>query len=262
MSDVNDIINNLASITESMDIDQEFQTAANEYISIFTDYLDMYYINPDEDVAQEGSLVSSKEHPVLVVLTTGDNPLSNLIKKATGDAFTHSSISFNTDLNPMYSFGEKNGGTSKISGKERSSLGFVRTYPTDELWHTDKEKVPYSIYGTLVSFDVYNKMKNRLDFFLRNQFDLRYSFKQLINVKLNIKSHSQAKWFCSRFVADILNAGNKLPKDPSLYRPQSFVDMSGMHYLASGDSIEKYDKRPVEEGLKDLSYNMKQDLIG
>lgn len=253
MTDFDNIIGELSDTIDY--VSESFKEESLSYINLFTDYLNECYVEPPMDtIANESNLVmSAKKFPVLVILTIGNSPLATVIRKTTGDTFSHSSISFKTSLNPMYSFGENHGIPGKSNISPLPSMGFVKTHPKDILWHSDIRKVPYSIYGTLVDYDTLNKMKNRLEFFLRNAFELKYSFSQLVRVKLNITSHSEAKWFCSRFVAEILNAGKDLPKDPSLYRPQSFTELVDMVFLHKGPDLSMYQKVPVEKALKSIS---------
>lgn len=49
----------------------------------------------------------TSKYPVFVVLMHSGTILANIIKKVTNDQFSHACISFNSKLNPLYSFGRK-----------------------------------------------------------------------------------------------------------------------------------------------------------
>ena len=47
------------------------------------------------------------KNPVYIVLMHTGTPLASAIKKIAGDQFSHACISFNSELDPLYSFGSK-----------------------------------------------------------------------------------------------------------------------------------------------------------
>lgn len=248
--------NNLLQSEDLTGSDDLFQQSAMEYISIFTDILNMYYDDSDEiSIIKANELAGySKENkfPVFIVLTNGVTLFSALIRKATGDMFTHASIAFNTALKPLYSFGSKYISLTDPE-KTRTGMGFVAVNPEDELWelnNTSGRRVNYAIYATFVNRDSFIKMQQRLQWFINHAEDLKYSFSQLIRVKLNIPSTNQTKWFCSRFVAEIINAGKSTSKDPSLYRPDSLMDLPDTELLYYGDDIRKYDEKKTIQALR------------
>ena len=50
---------------------------------------------------------------------------------------------------------------------------------------------------------------------------MKYDFVGLLNIWMNMSSESHtSKYFCSRFVMDIIDSGVHIDKLPSLYRPQ------------------------------------------
>lgn len=230
---------------EMDDITLEFRGAVRKYIRSITDVIDKLYDASTEDIAIEAANYSREnKYPVFIVLSRGSTPLAKMITTATGDHFSHSSLSFDISLDPMYSFG-----TKKIDAME---LGFVKTYPQDRLWKMSENApaVPYSVFVTYVNKEQKEKMIKRLQLFLDHGDRMKYYFGGLVRNFLQIKSKSQAKWFCSEFVADIINAGKTLDKHPSLYRPQQLKDVSDVEFVISGNDITEYNVAAAARALK------------
>ena len=237
------------SVTDTDDAD--FVEALEEFLGEVRKAFEGYDFN-EENVALESAGYSKEnKNPVFIVLTSGNTPLAKIIKKATGDEFSHSSISFNENLDPLYSFG-----TKKIDPVHE--LGFIKTNPKSDLWFSDKFKVPYSVYVTFVSDDNIERMKRRLEYFVNNAADMKYSFTGLIRVFFKLKSPKKKHWFCSAFVAEILSAGKSLAKDSTLYRPQMSTSVDDIEFLISGDNISDYDPKKTSEALKNLIKESKE----
>lgn len=188
------------------------------------------------------------KNPVYIVLTRGHSALSGVIMKSTGDSWSHSTIAFNPELDPCYSFGTKDVSTN------RNQLGFIQTNPRSNLWFSEKNAVPYSIYVCFVSDEALRKMRARLDDFTKNPNKYKYSFAGLLRVFLKLKSRKNNKWFCSMFVAEILGAGKDLGKDSSLYRPETLTEISDVTFLTSGANISDYDADEVRQLTKEIRY--------
>lgn len=159
--------------------------------------------------------------------------MSKIITGATGDQFSHASISFTPTLDPLYSFG-----TKKLDAKGRE-LGFLIDKPDSHLW--GNTPCSYSVYVTFVNKENYEKMQERLSYFVKNKDKLKYDFPGLVRIFFNMKSTTEKKWFCSRFVAEILSQGKDMEKDASLYRPDTLKGISNACLMIHGDNIQKYD---------------------
>ncbi len=222
--------------------------AALEYIRGLSSILNKYYDNSEEDIAIESAGYSEENNcPIFMLLTLGHSPLSKIITGATGDSWSHSSLSFNIDLVPLYSFG-----TKKMDGNNRE-LGFIETTPYSNLW--GKVPTKYELYVIFVNKAAYQKMKNRLLFFKKNRDKLKYDFAGLVKVFFHIKNKNQAKWFCSRFVAEIINSGKTTEDDPSLYRPQTLKQLQNSTFVIGGPNIKDYDPKKAEVALERIKEN-------
>lgn len=205
-------------------------------------------------ISEEAYYDSMNKNPVYVVLMNGGTPLSKIISGFTGDTYTHACISFNAKLKPLYSFGLTND----------STFGFAVANPRDKkaFPHIDK----YAVYVMYVSNHQLYKMKKRLKWFIDNGKDLKFDFPALVSVffQKDTENHSD-KYFCSRFVAEILKMGEvDLEKKASLYRPESLLALSNISLVNWGRDIIGYNwikTRDNERLIKQNRYVHPMSLI-
>lgn len=185
----------------------------------------------------------SCKNPVYIVLMNGKSPLSSIILKATGDYFSHACIAFNDDLDPLYSFG------AKSKTMQKGGMGFCISKPTD--LSVFNKQAYYAVYVTYVTDEAYAKMKERLSYFTINANKMIYDYVGLLNVWMHQSSDNRTRaYFCSRFVMDIIGAGIKLDKLPSLYRPQDIASMNNISLVNRGFDFHNYDKKITQKNEK------------
>lgn len=183
------------------------------------------------------------KNPVYIVLMNGKSPLSSIILSATGDYFSHACIAFNDSLDPLYSFG------SKSKTIQKGGMGFCVSKPTD-LTVFNKQAY-YAVYVTYVTDEAYAKMKERLSYFTKNAGKMIYDYIGLLNVWMHQSSdHRTRAYFCSRFVMDVIGAGIKIDKLPSLYRPQDIANMDNITLVNRGYDFHNYDKKITQKNEK------------
>lgn len=183
------------------------------------------------------------KNPVYIVLMNGKSPLSSIILKATGDYFSHACIAFNDDLDPLYSFG------AKSKTMQKGGMGFCISKPTD--LSVFNKQAYYAVYVTYVTDEAYAKMKERLYYFTTNANKMIYDYVGLLNVWMHQSSDNRTRaYFCSRFVMDIIGAGIKLDKLPSLYRPQDIASMNNISLVNRGFDFHNYDKKITQKNEK------------
>ena len=210
---------------------------------------------------EEAIYDSKHTEPVYIVLMHTGTMLANTIKAVTKDEFSHSCISFTSKLDPMFSFGNKK--TSYIAGQP----GFVQQNTKDEFFK--KKKSIYEVYVMFVSKSQKQKMIDRLKWFKEKDKYLGYDIIGLIKYKLGISSDDNLKkWFCSRFVAELLGQAEDLGRDASLFSPQDFKnDLNFISLVNKGDDLYNYDYKVTERNLKkikegDYSYNESDTNMG
>lgn len=224
-------------------IPQEIPTQAIEFLSSVGDAFKAYPYTMT-DAFEAAGYSDINKYPVYILLTRGHTPLAKMITTVTGDEWSHSSISFNIKLDPLYSFG-----TKKLSGKG-SNLGFIMSSANDPLW--GDKPCRYALYVTFVDAAAYRKMQNRLEWFKDHGPKLKYDFGGLVTNLFRLPRNTQAKWFCSRFVAEILSSGKSIDKDPSKYRPQQLSGLTDVELLDEGPSIREYNWKIANAKLQTM----------
>lgn len=174
-------------------------------------FIDMDDIIPDDlpDVVEEA--VSKKTHkPVFIVLTKGKTPIiSSSIQKVTKSEYSHASISFDPNLNELYSYNFR-----------KENLGFVM-----EKLETIKD-VPITVWCFFAESEVVENMKKKVYDFKTH--DTHYDFRMLPRFikKKDIKpDDNEYNQVCSTFVDTILKAGNiNLVRDINMPSPADIYD--------------------------------------
>ena len=201
------------------------------------------FFDPINESADDRTL-----YPVYVLCVHTGTLLANVIKKATGSHFSHCTISFDSSLKNMYSFGRK----TRLT--ELSNGSFVK-----ESIHNPpytNEDVTYALYCIPVTSSQLAAMKKRLEYFVKNKTKFKYDFAGLFKNFFGIADNPEQRWFCSRFVADIINAGTEpgqkpMIREPSLMRPEDFLYTNFALYVTSG-LIKDYDQILVDKVTKKL----------
>ena len=192
------------------------------------------------NICEEAIFSKDHKNPVYIVLSSGSSLFARAIKKATKNEFSHAMISFNSNLDPLYSFG------TRPDGK----LGFVINNPKDHVW--DIEDCKYSVYVMYVTDKAKRAMKQRLNDFVSKEKNLKYSFKGILDIWRGKESEKDEKWFCSRFVMDIISKAQNLSKVPSLWRPGDIEQLSNISLVNRGFNFYNYNPKVTERHCKDI----------
>lgn len=194
-----------------------------------------------DTLTEEAVFSKDCKNPVYITLMNGKSPLADIISKATGDYFTHACISFNSALDPLYSFGSKN--------DIEKGMGFSIAHVKDKA--ISRNQPYYSVYVMYVSDSAYTAMKERLKYFEKNKNKFKYDFKGLVDIFFNRSSENHStKYFCSRFVMDIISQAMPLRKVASLWRPQQIESLSNISLVNRGFDLYNYDKKITERNEK------------
>lgn len=156
---------------------------------------------------------------IYIVLTKSTTFLSRLVYFITRDKYTHVSISFEKELQPLYSSSRKNGCTLFPAGpcKESFYYGYMSTH----------KHIPCAVYELKVSDEVYKMAKREAEEIIENADEYHFNILGLLLCRLNIPYHRKNNYFCSQFVGEILEKSNaiKLPKDYTLMRPTDYMKL-------------------------------------
>lgn len=227
------------------------KNAFGDYVHFFKDVNDMPNENHVIDIADknlrflapltEATTTDDKKlYPVYIMLVHSGTLLANAIKAVTNSKFSHSSISFDSSMHNMYSFGRKFD-TNPIVG------AFKKEDIRDDFFKN--RQISYALYVVPCTANEIAQMKHRLEYFVQNSTKFRYDFIGLFKNYLGIADNPEYRWFCSRFVADIINAGAPSGKpyvvEPSLMKPEDFRDTNFARYVIGG-MLDTYDAKLVD----------------
>ncbi|NLW15994.1 MAG: hypothetical protein GX038_07045 [Erysipelothrix sp.] len=158
--------------------------------------------------------MSMKE--IYIVLTDTGSVLTTVIKRFTNDPYNHVSISFDSRLNTLYSFGRRQAHNPFIGGfvEESINAGTFKKF----------KNTTCMVLKLNVSIDEYELLKKQIDFFVDNMHKYNYNLLGLIGAAFNKRVPRKNAYFCSEFVADVLYKSNVKLWDvpPHRVKPHDF----------------------------------------
>lgn len=138
----------------------------------------------------------------------------------------HASIAFDEQLTEMYSFGRKQRHNPFIGG-------FVKENAADGIFRS----ASCAIFSYVVSDEEYNRMRRRIRQIEMNKEQYRYNFIGLFGVAFNKGIQRKYAFFCSQFVATVVNEGGiqMFSIAPNLVQPHHFTQLKCLHPVYEGD---------------------------
>lgn len=198
----------------------------------------------EDTIFEDAKYDEEHQYPIYIVLMHSGTPLANIIKGVTRSEYSHACISFNPGLNPLYSFGGKTKGGEK-------GFGFVVQSNRDSFY--SKFKAKYGVYVMFVSKEGRDAMKQRLQFFQKNKKDLKYDIAGLVQVFFGQSTdYKQNKYFCSRFVMDLVQKGSKIDKVPSLWKPDDIKQLTNISLVNKGDDFYHYSRTETIKNVEKI----------
>lgn len=157
-----------------------------------------------------------RERSVYIVLSQTDTIPARLIRFYTKEPYAHASLALDEELKEMYSFARK-GLYNPLNS------GFVEEHLDSGVFGRCKT-AQCCIYELKITQEQYNHIKQEIDLFKRNQNLYSYNFLGLLGVIFNIPIQTGCTYFCSQFVATILERSDVsiLDKHSALVRPVDF----------------------------------------
>ena len=172
------------------------------------------------------------QQSVFILLNNTGTLFTKLIQGYTRAPYNHASISFNRDLSEMYSFGRKHPNNPLNGGfvKEDIKTGTFSKYPNTTC-------VIYELHVTEREIE---KMKRVLHIFIRSRNKYLYNILGVVGVALKEPIEFSNSYFCSQFVAEILDrSGIKLwDKLPALVTPDDFRQSDRLKLIYEGKLSE------------------------
>lgn len=163
---------------------------------------------------------------IYIVLTDTGTLLSKAIGLYTRKDLNHASIAFDEQLNEVYSFGRKQRHNPFVGGfvKEDVSAGIF-------------QEADCMIFSCEVSEEEYHKMRKTIRQIERRKEHYKYNFIGLFAVALNIGIQRDHAFFCSQFVATVVNEGGvrMFAIQPNMVQPHHFTKVPFLIQEFEGD---------------------------
>lgn len=158
---------------------------------------------------------------IFILLTRFADAGSRAIAFFTGFHYTHASIGLEEDMNTFYTFVVKGFMIEKITR-------YIRP---------DREPYPCQLYELKVSEKKYEAVKNLLYSFAEQRSKYRYTRLGIALSLLHIPYKRENAYFCSHFVAEVLEQGNAvaLNKDSAKYLPGDLRKLPGLKLNFQGN---------------------------
>lgn len=194
----------------------------------------------DDEILSE-SVSKSTHKPVFLIFTQGSTPIvSQGIKLFTGSEYSHASISFDPELNEVYSF------------NIREKSGFIR-----ENLSSFGENV-ISVMTFFAPNKIVQQLKNKVKDFEDNKttFDLRIFLNKILHIDHKV-SKNEYHQVCSTFVDTVLKSGSiNLTGDINIPDPGQLYDhaksMPNKIIEVFNDKAPKYDGKKTKRKLSTL----------
>lgn len=206
----------------------------------------------DEDAileATDGERVT-KYYPIYLFLMHTGTSLSNLIRMYTKTEYTHVTLSFDASMTKLYSFGSKKlDDDIPIIGSEN---GFSVDDINNGVYVNAKNNVKYGCYVIFVTSKARRKMMKKVQYFVDNQVKFKYDIIGLLAYVMHLPHEKQFAYFCSGFVADILQEGEVLgrKRSYSTYTPQDIANLPMAYKVDTGENFSQYREGKVKAKVK------------
>jgi len=165
---------------------------------------------------------------IYIVMTATGTWFSKCIGLYTRARYNHASICLDSGINEFYSFGRKIAWFPLVGGFviEHKDTGLFKAFGNTMC----------AIYRLDIEDAKYDALNKSIETFIKNRRKYGYNILGLIGVMLNIPMKRKNKFFCTQFVATMLQTSNihNFGKDPSLITPQDLQEISGLVTVYEG----------------------------
>lgn len=163
----------------------------------------------------------NKNKHIYIVFTRTNTVLSNLIGLFSGGKYTHASLSFEQNLDKMYSFSRK-----------KPHNPFVGRFMQERLCegvYARQTKLPGLVMELEISKTEYRQLAELINLFLSNSQDYKYNYLGLLGCLFGVETHFENRFVCSSFVYHALSKCHicDLGIPVSLIRPEHLLKIKG-----------------------------------
>ena len=170
---------------------------------------------------------------VYLILTQSGTILSKLIRLFSHKPYNHASIGLDKSLDKFYSFGRLKPHNAFIGGFviERKDAGVFKLF----------KNAPSLVVELSITDEQYNTITNTITVFEQNKEEYKYDFVNLTIFFTKYRIPRKKRFFCSQFVAYILNnAGIKTPNPPEHTQATDFLSLENSRVIYNG-FIQEYE---------------------
>ena len=203
-------------------------------------------------------------YPVYINLFSNNTNFGKLIRKVTGSAYSHATISLDSSMNNMYSFSDIPFSHDRFFG-----AGFVRESIYSPMYRRNEF---FTVLMTFVSKEERDIIQSKINYFVENHTKFKYNDIGLIQYYLNFKEtkrHDEEKkkrWFCSEFVSYMCKSGNITGFNDILLSPQDIKNINNPNVINLGNfTIPEFKeviiKKKTEEARSTFIKNLNNTIM-
>lgn len=163
---------------------------------------------------------------IYIVLTHTGTALSKIIKNYTKDEFSHVSISLDSELKEMYSFG-------RLNPYNPFWGGFVHEGINSGTFKRFKKTV-CRIYALDVTEEQYDNVKGIIEYIKHSKQLYNFNVIGLFAVGFNMKISFENSFYCAEFVKYVIEKANIDMNLPTIIKPEDFKNVNGLQEIYSG----------------------------
>lgn len=177
------------------------------------------------------------DREIYIMLSQTKTYFARLIKLYTREPYAHASIAFDEDLEEMYSF-------ARLRAKNPFITGFVEEDITSGVFGACIETT-CSVYSLKVSQEQYDQLKSEIEIFKQNRKKYSYNFLGIVGVMIHKPVNSKNRYFCSQFVAHLLEKSgiHLFNKSSGLVRPFDIRMCPKLKKIYQGKLVDYRDYR-------------------
>lgn len=215
------------------------------------------YLNKTDIISK--SKGSDNLTSVYIILTGTNSLLSKTIGVFTDSKYNHASISFDLDLDRMFSFGFSENDVTPGFTVENIDTTFL-----NNKLRSNREKIECQVYSVIVTEEQSMKMRFKINEYLSLKNKMKYSFAGLFGHILNKPVTRDNKMLCSEFVDSMLKFSDidLTKKNSSLVAPVDFekIEDDRVDLIYEG-YLKDYNKSKVQSRANRYLYDYKKKSI-
>ena len=163
---------------------------------------------------------------IYIVLTHTGTVLSNIVKFYTKKDYTHVSISLDSELKELYSFG-------RLNPNNPFKAGFVREDLENGTFARFKNTIG-SIYVLEVTDEQYKIIRETIEYVKTNKDKYKFNILGLFLVSIHKKYQKEDTFYCAEFVKYVLEKSLNKKLLPDIIKPMDFLELDNVELVYEG----------------------------